>query len=87
MFAPGTSILSTYLNSSYVYMQGTSMASPNTAGVAALVLSVKPGASALEVKSAIMASTDARPDLAGKAVTGGRVNADRAVWGRWPARR
>ncbi len=81
VFAPGTSILSTYLNSSYVYMQGTSMASPNTAGVAALVLSVKPGASALEVKSAIMASTDARADLAGKAVTGGRVNADRAVWG------
>ena len=57
------------------------MASPNTAGVAALVLSAKPGASALEVKSAIMASTEAKPDLAGKAVTGGRVNADRAVWG------
>ena len=65
----------------YAYLQGTSMASPNTAGVAALVLSARPGASALDVKSAIMASADAKPDLAGKAVTGGRVNADRAVTG------
>jgi subtilisin family serine protease len=81
VFAPGTSILSTYTSQPYAYLQGTSMASPNTAGVAALVLSVKPGASALEIKSAIMASTESKPDLAGKAVTGGRVNADRAVYG------
>ena len=81
VFAPGTSILSTYPSASYVYMQGTSMASPNTAGVAALVVAAKPGAGALEVKSAIMASAEPKPDLAGKAVTGGRVNADRAVWG------
>ena len=40
-----------------------------------------PGASALDIKSAIMASTEAKPDLAGKSVTGGRVNADRAVTG------
>src|SRR3954451_18417859 len=57
------------------------MASPNAAGVAALALSVRPGASALDVKSAVMASTEAKPDLAGKSVTGGRVNADRAVNG------
>ena len=86
VFAPGTAILSTYTSPTYVYLQGTSMASPNTAGVAALVLSAKPGAGALEVKSTIMASAEAKPDLAGKAVTGGRVNADRAVGGRWPAR-
>ena len=81
VFAPGTMILSTYTSSAYAYLQGTSMASPNTAGVAALVLSARPGASALDIKSAIMASTDAKPDLMGKAVTGGRVNADRAVTG------
>src|SRR3954470_807577 len=81
VFAPGTAILSTYTSPAYAYLQGTSMASPNAAGVAALVLSTRPGASALDVKSAVMASTEARSDLAGKSVTGGRVNADRAVSG------
>src|SRR3954468_4127329 len=81
VFAPGTAILSTYPTSGYAYLQGTSMASPNAAGVAALVLSAGPAASALDVKSAIMASTDAKADLSGRSVTGGRINADRAVSG------
>jgi thermitase len=81
VFAPGTAIFSTYPGPSYAYLNGTSMASPNTAGVAALTLSVRPGASALDVKSTIMASTEPKPDLAGKSVTGGRINADRAVNG------
>ena len=81
VFAPGTAILSTYLNNTYEYMQGTSMASPNTAGVAALVLSAGPAASALDVKSTIMASVDAKVAFSGMSVTGGRVNAERAVAG------
>ena len=57
------------------------MASPNAAGVAALVLSARPGLGALDIKSAIMASAEAKPELTGRAVTGARVNADRAVSG------
>src|SRR4051794_581390 len=81
VFAPGTAILSTYPSPTYAYLQGTSMASPNAAGVAALVLSAGPLASALDIKSAIMASTDAKADLSGRSVTGGRINAERAVSG------
>lgn len=81
VFAPGTAILSTYIGPAYSYLQGTSMASPNTAGVAALVLSARPGMTALDIKSAIMASVDLKADLTGRAVTGGRVNAERALAG------
>lgn len=37
--APGVRIASTYINSSYMYLQGTSMASPFVSGVAGLVIS------------------------------------------------
>jgi len=40
--APGTSIYSTYTNNSYHFLTGTSMATPNVAGVAALIWSLHP---------------------------------------------
>lgn len=37
--APGVNVLSTYWDDTYAFLQGTSMASPHVAGVAALILS------------------------------------------------
>jgi subtilisin family serine protease len=79
LHAPGSSILSTYLNNGYATMSGTSMASPHAAGAAALVAAHTPSATAFQIKSALTSSVDAATALAGRSVTGGRLNAARAV--------
>jgi subtilisin family serine protease len=81
LFAPGVDILSTYKtsSSSYAVMGGTSMASPHVAGAAALVAAANPGASASQIKSALLGSVDHPSALAGLSVTGGRLNAYAAV--------
>ncbi|MFJ2501771.1 S8 family peptidase [Streptomyces sp. NPDC087539] len=58
---PATSglILSTLPNGAYGYKAGTSMASPHVAGVAALIKSVHPHASAAAVKALLLAEADA----------------------------
>lgn len=45
IFAPGSSILSTFPNGQYRVMSGTSMATPQVAGAIALAASIKPGIS------------------------------------------
>lgn len=42
IMAPGTKILSTFLDNQYAYMDGTSQASPHIAAIAALALSAEP---------------------------------------------
>ncbi|MGA9638698.1 S8 family peptidase [Flavobacterium sp.] len=56
VFAPGVQIYATTPNDSYKYLQGTSMASPNVAGVAALIRSYYPKLSASQVKHILMDS-------------------------------
>ncbi|RZJ67970.1 MAG: peptidase S8 [Flavobacterium sp.] len=56
LFAPGSKIYATVPNAKYKYEQGTSMASPNAAGVAALVRSYYPKLSAAQVKKILMDS-------------------------------
>ncbi len=56
VFAPGVKIYATVPNNKYKYEQGTSMASPNAAGVAALVRSYYPNLSASQVKHILMDS-------------------------------
>lgn len=56
VFAPGVKIYATVPNNTYEYLQGTSMASPNVAGVAALIRAYYPEFTAGEVKKILMDS-------------------------------
>ncbi len=56
IFAPGVQIYSTVPENEYEYFNGTSMAAPATAGVAALIRSYYPKLSAKQVKRIIMNS-------------------------------
>lgn len=50
VFAPGVKIYATVPHAGYEYLQGTSMASPNAAGVAAMIRSYYPNLTASQVK-------------------------------------
>ena len=56
VFAPGVKIYATVPESKYQFLQGTSMASPEVAGVAALLRSYFPSLTAAQVKKIIMDS-------------------------------
>jgi len=56
IFAPGTEIYATYPKNNYKFEQGTSMAAPEVAGVAALIRSYYPNLTASQVKHIIMDS-------------------------------
>ena len=79
--APGSAIYSTVpvsnkskISSSYSSYSGTSMATPHVTGAVALYASTHPGASAAQIKAAILSSATPTASLSGKCVTGGRLN-------------
>ncbi len=84
--APGAGILSTVMGNSYQYWNGTSMASPHVAGLAALLFSQDPSRSNQEVWNIIETTAD---DLGSPGFdiyfAHGRINAYRAVSGSGPA--
>ena len=73
--APGVGVWSTTAFNTYSSYNGTSMATPHVTGAAALYASTLPGSSAATIKAAILAAAVPTPSLAGKTVTGGRLNA------------
>ena len=77
--APGVGILSTTPGNTYGTFDGTSMATPHVAGAAALVEDRFPGATLYGIKALLMNSVDSAASLAGKTVTGGRLNIGTAL--------
>ncbi len=63
----------------YDHYDGTSMATPHVAGVAGLIKAQNPNYSHLQIRDALLDTVDTLPSLTGKMVTGGRINAFKAV--------
>ena len=76
--APGEHILST-LPGGYGFADGTSMASPHVAGVAALLLAAHPTWTVSQIRDRILATVRPIKSLTGKVATGGMVNAAAAL--------
>ncbi len=77
VFAPGLNVESTTFDGAYGYMSGTSMATPNTVGVAALLFAQQPTLTGAQARQRLIDSADPVPGL--PSVAGGRVNARRAL--------
>ena len=75
----------TYDSTDFDFLQGTSMAAPHVTGTAALMWADTPGAPVAEIRQRLLANVDALPSLAGRTVTGGRLNAAKAVESAPPA--
>ena len=79
--APGMDIYSTDFlsDTAYAMDEGTSMATPYVTGSIALMLEKYPGETHQQIISRVLSATDPLPALAGKCLTGGRLNLRRAI--------
>jgi subtilisin family serine protease len=84
--APGSGVLSTYLNNQYARMSGTSMASPHVAGTVALMLAQNSKLSVGQIKSRIINGADQSAALSGTSASGGELNIANAITGKTGAR-
>ena len=78
--APGDPVFSCWntADDDYQYFVGTSMAAPHVSGAAALLRAQFPTETYRQIIERLLGSTDPLPALAGKCVTGGRLNVFRA---------
>ncbi|MEO9885229.1 MAG: S8 family serine peptidase [Balneola sp.] len=77
--APGSSIVSTFLNNGYAYLSGTSMSSPHVTGAIALAKAAYPDEGGFALAARVLASTDGISSLNGAVGEGGRLNANGSV--------
>jgi subtilisin family serine protease len=75
----GTYSCTAVSDTSYDTYQGTSMAAPHVSGVAALLLAQNPVMTVTELRQRLLTTTVSVPALSGRCVTGGRVNAYKAL--------
>jgi subtilisin family serine protease len=74
--APGDTVFSTWLPSTYTYLSGTSMASPQVTGIAALLHAANPTLSWFAIRNLIIAGGETRSSMTGKSISGRRMNAN-----------
>ena len=79
IFGPGVEIYSTVPKNTYDWAQGTSMAAPAVAGVAALVWSYYPRLTASELRTILIESGNAHPALEGMSINAKVVDALKAL--------
>ncbi|REJ75909.1 MAG: hypothetical protein DWQ47_09770 [Acidobacteria bacterium] len=77
--APGKDILSTWLNDAYREASGTSMATPQVVGVAALIVANDQKINVADLREKLLNSVDVIDELKDKVKTGGRLNAGKAL--------
>ena len=77
--SPGSNIYSTINNNKYSMASGTSMAAPNAAGVAAMVMGYYPNLKNTTVKKLLMETSTSVSEFKGKIVSGGRLNLKAAL--------
>ena len=77
--APGEGIISTVPNNSYANYSGTSMATPHVTGAIALCESANPAITPEQIRSALLSTAVPTTSLAGRVVTGGRLDVSALV--------
>ncbi|WP_162052167.1 S8 family serine peptidase [Gloeothece verrucosa] len=77
--APGVQIYSTWPGNNYASSSGTSMSTAYVSGVASLIYSLNPNLTPAQVKSYILSGVEPVSSLQGITVSGGRLNAYKAL--------